>query len=54
MPFERIPTIPTSEELLDKAFRRLKNISNKIYQVKKEMDNARISDYRYENSFPHY
>ena len=44
---ERLKNI---EEKLDKAFRRLKDITNKINQVKEEMDNARISDYRYENS----
>jgi len=38
------------EERLDKAFRKLNDITNKINQVREEMDNAGIPDYRYENS----
>ena len=38
------------ENKLDSAFKELNNITNKINQVREEMDNARISDYRYENS----
>ncbi len=38
------------EERLEKAFRRLDDITNKINRVRKEMDNAGIPDYRHENS----
>ena len=37
------------ENKLDSAFKELNNITNKINQVREEMDNARILDYRYEN-----